>query len=58
MEKLEVKVFCINEGQTGQYYGLKLADGSGVLHSAPNDWKTYKGAIRWALHHNMEVIED
>lgn len=56
MEKLKVKVYCINEGQPGQYYGLKHADGE-ILLAAPNHWKTYIGAIRWALRHGMEVIE-
>ncbi len=57
MEKLKVEVYCMNEGQPGQYYGLKTADDGQVLHSAPNHWKTYIGAIRWAIHHGMEVVE-
>ncbi len=57
MEKLKVKVYCINKGQPGQYYGLKYADDGSIVACAPDNWKTYKGAVRWALAHGMEVVE-
>ena len=58
MEKLKVKAYCINKGQPGQYYGLKYADDDAIVASAPDNWKTYKGAVHWALAHGMEVVED
>ena len=47
-EKLKVKTYCINRGQPTQYYGLKNAKENSVLHSAPNNWKTERGAYGWA----------
>lgn len=54
-EKLKVKTYCINRGQPTQYYGLKNAKENSVLHSAPNNWKTERGAYGWAKKHGFEV---
>lgn len=54
-EKLKVKTYCINRGQPTQYYGLKTAKENTVLHSAPNHWKTERGAYGWAEKHGYEV---
>ena len=54
-EKLKVKTYCINRGQPTQYYGLKTAKENTVLHSAPNNWKTERGAYGWAEKHGYEV---
>lgn len=53
---MKVKVYCINAGQTGEYYGLKNAADNTVLFSAPNNWKTKVGAIRWAYRHGLVVM--
>lgn len=52
---MKVKTYCINEGTTAQYYGLKNAKENTVLHYAPNNWKTEKGAINWAKKHGLEI---
>ena len=54
-EKLKVKTYCINRGQPTQYYGLKTAKENTVLHSAPNHWKTERGAYGWAKKNGYEV---
>lgn len=54
---MKVKTYCINRGQTGQYFGLMNADEGFVLYGAPNNWKTEKGAIRWALRNGFEIEE-
>ena len=54
-EKLKVKTYCINRGQPSQYYGLKNAKENTVLHSAPNNWKTERGAYGWAKKNGYEV---
>lgn len=54
---MKVKVYTINEGTESQYFGLKNAEENTVLYSAPNNWKTAKGAIRWAINHGLEVTE-
>ena len=53
---MKVTVYCINKGTAGEYYGLKSAEEGNVLHSAPNNWKTAKGAERWAKKHGFEVV--
>lgn len=53
---MKVTVYCINKGQPAQYFGLKNADENQVLYSAPNNWKTEKGAIRWAIKHGFTVV--
>ena len=53
-KKMKVETYSINEGTASQYYGLKTMDGQ-VLFSAPNNWKTEKGAIKWAERHGFEV---
>lgn len=51
---MKVKVYVINEGQASQYFGLMTERGN-ILHSAPNNWKTKKGAENWAKKHNFEI---
>ena len=51
---MKVETYSINERTASQYYGLKTMDGQ-VLFSAPNNWKTEKGAIKWAERHGFEV---
>lgn len=53
---MKVKVYCINKGQTGQYFGLKNAEEDTVLYYAPNNWKTKKGAMNWANKNGLQVI--
>ena len=52
---MKVALYCINRGQPSQYYGLKTVEHNHVLHYAPNNWKTIKGACRWAERHGYEV---
>lgn len=54
---MEVKVYCINKGTAAQYFGLKTAEENRVLYYAPNNWKTERGAIRWAEKHGFKVVE-
>lgn len=37
------------------YFGLKNKKENQVLLSAPNNWKTEKGALRWALNHGYKI---
>lgn len=50
-----VTTYCINKGQASQYYGLRTVEDNHVLHYAPNNWKTEKGALRWAVKHGYKV---
>jgi len=52
---MKVKVYCINKGTSSEYYGLKNAKENTVLCGAPNNWKTEKGAIRWAKKNGFEI---
>lgn len=52
---MKVTTYCINKGQPAQYFGLKNEQDNQVLHYAPNNWKTEKGALRWAEKHGLEV---
>lgn len=52
---MKVTTYCINKGQPGQYFGLKDAKDNQVLHYAPNNWKTEKGALRWAAKQGLEI---
>lgn len=52
---MKVTTYCINKGQPSQYFGLKNAEEGFVLPYAPNNWKTEKGALRWAAKHGYEV---
>ena len=47
---LEVTTYCINKGTPSQHFILKTTetDNSQVLRYAPNNWKTEKGALKWA----------
>lgn len=52
---MKVTVYIINEGTSSKYYGLKTVDENDVLYYAPNNWKTEKGAINWAIKHGYEI---
>ena len=54
--KLKVKVYCINAGTSSQYFGLKTVPENQVLHYAPNNWKTERGALNWAKKNGYEVV--
>ena len=54
---MKVITCIINEGTKSQYFGLMTADERQVLHYAPNNWKTRKGALNWAKKHGYEVQE-
>ena len=53
--KMKVTTYCINKGRPSQYFGLKNARSGDVLYSAPNNWKTEKGALNWAIKHGFKV---
>ena len=55
--RMKVKIYVINEGTPSQYFGLKSADEGDILYGAPNNWKTRKGAEKWAEKHGYEVVE-
>ena len=52
---MKVTTYIINKGTSRQYYGLKNAEENQVLYSAPNNWKTEKGALNWAKKHGYEI---
>ena len=54
---MKVKIYCINKGLASQYFGLMNAEGK-VLYCAPNNWKTVKGAEKWAERNGYEVVAD
>lgn len=54
---LKVKPYVINKGQSGEYYGLKNAEDNQVLRSAPNNWKSERGAINWAKKKGYDVVD-
>lgn len=54
---MKVKIYCMNKGTASQHYGLKNAEENMVLYGAPNNWKTEKGAIRWAEKNGMKVVK-
>ena len=54
---MKVKIYCINRGTPAQFFGLKLADENQVLPYAPNNWKTERGAIRWAEKNGYTVVK-
>lgn len=54
---MKVTTYCINKGTNSQYYGLKNSEENQVLYSAPNNWKTEKGALNWAKKHGFEIYK-
>lgn len=52
---MKVTTYCINKGQPSQYFGLKTVKGNQVLIFAPNNWKTEKGVLRWAVKNGYEI---
>ena len=54
---MKVTTYIINKDQPSQYFGLKNAEENQVLYSAPNNWKTEKGAKNWAEKHGFEFVK-
>lgn len=54
---MKVQVYVINAGTNSEYYGLKNAEENQVLYGAPNNWKTRKGAERWAERNGLKVVK-
>lgn len=54
---MRVTVYCINKGTSSQYFGLMNADERTVIYYAPNNWRTFKGAVKWATNHGFEVVD-
>lgn len=54
---MKVKVYVLNKGTSSQCFGLKNAEENQVLYSAPNNWKTERGARNWALKNGFEIEE-
>ena len=52
---MKVTTYIINEGQPTPYFGLKDAEENTVIYSAPNNWRTEKGALNWARKHSFEI---
>lgn len=55
---MKVKTYVINRGTKSQYFCLIAIDKDGeelVMYSAPNNWKTEKGALNWAKKHGYEI---
>ena len=55
---MKVTTYIINEGADDQEVILINAKEGSVLRNVPNDWKTKKAAIRWALNNGLEVVQD
>ncbi|NNJ30072.1 hypothetical protein [Lacrimispora defluvii] len=54
---MTVTTYTINKGTASQYYGLKNKKENKVLHYAPNNWKTKRGALNWAVKHGYKIEE-
>ena len=55
---MKVYPFCINKGMTTEHYILMCVDSDGeewVMNYAPNNWKTEKGALRYAAKRGLEI---
>ena len=55
---MKVTTYIINEGAEDQEVILINAKEGSVLKNVPNDWKTKKAAIRWALNNGLEVVQE
>ena len=55
---MKVTTYIINEGAEDQEVILINAKEGSVLRNVPNDWKTKKAAIRWALNNGLEVVQE
>lgn len=58
MNKETVKAYCIGRGQPDEHYELRYAIDGAVIPSSPDNWKTFKGAAKWALTHGLAFVED
>lgn len=54
---MKVIIYVINEGQYGQYFGLKNAETGDILYNSPNHWRTIGGACNWAFKHGY-IVKD
>lgn len=52
---MKVTTYVINKGQPTQYFGLKYTEENTIIYSAPNNWRTEKGALNWARKHGFEI---
>lgn len=55
---MKVKTYTINKNQPTQYFGLKDAEDGRILYDAPNNWKTERGAVRWAEKNGLEIVKE
>ena len=55
---MKVTTYVINEGTNSQEVILINASEGTVLQKAPNDWKTEKAAIRWAINHGFKPVQE
>ncbi len=52
---MKVIAKSINKDTPAQFYILVNEEENQVLYSAPNNWKSKKGALRWAVKHGFEI---
>lgn len=55
---MKVTTYCINKGTNTEHYILMCIDSDGetwVMNYAPNNWKTEKGALRYAEKRGYEI---
>ena len=55
---MKVTTYIINEGADDQIIFLVNAKDGTVVKTAPNDWKTKRGAIRWSLNNGFEFVPE
>ena len=55
---MKVTTYVINEGTNSQEVILINVNEGTVLQKAPNDWKTEKAAIRWAINHGFIPVQE
>lgn len=54
---MKVTTYIINEGADDQEVILINANEGTVMKNVPNDWKTKKAAIRWAINNGYEISQ-
>ena len=54
---MKVTTYIINEGADDQEVILINAKEGTVMKNVPNDWKTKKAAIRWAINNGFEISQ-
>lgn len=55
---MTVKAYCLSKGTPDEHFELRYAYDGAVIPSSPDNWKTHKGAIRWALAHGLQIEPD